>query len=112
MRLDDSVTDIRCIRRFNTLEEHLHKIHNNKYDYSKLVYKGNRYKAIIICPKHGEFEQRMETHIKGGGCIKCSFEAKSESYKDTKEQYLQKAEKYMVTTMIILLLTMRELSLS
>lgn len=93
MRLDDSVTDIRCIRRFNTLEEHLHKIHNNKYDYSKLVYKGNRYKAIIICPKHGEFEQRMETHIKGGGCIKCSFEAKSESYKDTKEQYLQKAEK-------------------
>lgn len=34
-----------------------HKIHENKYDYSKVKYQGKRKKVLIICPKHGEFEQ-------------------------------------------------------
>lgn len=56
----------------NTLIENLKEIHNNYYDYSKLEYIGRNKKAIIICPKHGEFEQRIHTHILGSGCKKCS----------------------------------------
>ena len=32
-------------------------IHNNKYDYSKAVYTGDKSKVCIICPIHGEFMQ-------------------------------------------------------
>ena len=46
-------------------------IHRNKYDYSKLVYITNSSKVIIICPHHGEFEQRPSSHRKGAGCPAC-----------------------------------------
>jgi len=45
--------------------------HYNKYDYSKTIYKHNKLKIIIICPRHGEFEQRANSHLKGEGCHKC-----------------------------------------
>jgi hypothetical protein len=54
------------------LIKNLNEIHNNYYDYSKLDYTGRSKKSIIICPKHGEFEQRIHTHILGSGCKKCS----------------------------------------
>lgn len=47
------------------------KIHNNKYNYSKVIYKNNRSKIIIICPIHGEFEQLPVNHSRGHGCSKC-----------------------------------------
>ena len=46
-------------------------IHNNKYNYSKLSIKDYNTKGIIICPKHGEFIQRINNHLKGRGCKKC-----------------------------------------
>lgn len=49
----------------------LKEIHNNFYDYSKLDYKGRNRKSIIVCPKHGEFQQTMHSHILGSGCKKC-----------------------------------------
>lgn len=49
-----------------------HKVHNNKYDYSKYVYVNNRTKSIVICPVHGEFKQRMGEHRSGQGCPKCA----------------------------------------
>jgi hypothetical protein len=55
------------------------KIHGDKYDYSKVIYgKNNNCKVIIICLKHGEFKQVVNTHITGGGCIKCK-ESRGES---------------------------------
>lgn len=48
------------------------QIHNGKYDYSKVVYRGNKYKVCIICPEHGEFWQNPNTHLRGGGCAKCA----------------------------------------
>ena len=48
------------------------KIHNDKYDYSKVVYKGNKEKVCIICPKHGEFWQSPYSHLKGSQCPICS----------------------------------------
>lgn len=48
------------------------KLHGNKYDYSKSIYKNNHSKLVIICPSHGEFEQTPKSHLKGSGCPKCS----------------------------------------
>ena len=46
--------------------------HNNKYDYSKVEYTNNKTKVCIVCPKHGEFWQTPQDHIKGRGCPKCN----------------------------------------
>lgn len=54
------------------------KIHSDKYDYSKVKYSNNNTKVTIICPKHGEFRQTPNSHIKGkSGCPKCN-ESKGE----------------------------------
>ena len=47
------------------------QIHGNKYDYSLVEYKGDKTKVKIICPVHGEFEQRPNSHKRGEGCPKC-----------------------------------------
>lgn len=48
-------------------------LHNNKYDYSKVIYKNNRFKVRIICPIHGEFLQKPMVHLTGSGCPSCSI---------------------------------------
>ena len=45
--------------------------HGDYYDYSKVVYKNNRTKVIIECPKHGDFLQLPKNHKKGEGCPIC-----------------------------------------
>lgn len=45
--------------------------HKGKYDYSKVVYENCFTKVKIICPEHGEFEQRPNNHCAGQGCPKC-----------------------------------------
>jgi Zn finger protein HypA/HybF involved in hydrogenase expression len=45
-----------------------------KYDYSKVDYINSRSNVIIICPIHGEFEQRPSNHLFGRGCLKCKGE--------------------------------------
>lgn len=49
-------------------------IHGEKYDYSKTMYEGYRKKITIICPIHGEFEQRVLSHLQGKGCPLCGKE--------------------------------------
>ena len=46
--------------------------HNNFYNYEKSVYINNKTPLIIICPVHGEFEQRPDSHLQGKGCFRCS----------------------------------------
>ena len=48
------------------------KIHNDKYDYSKVEYRNNYTKICIICPEHGEFWQTPNKHLSGQGCPKCA----------------------------------------
>lgn len=59
--------------RSNFIEfiEKAKKIHGNKYDYSKVVYVNAKTKVCIICPKHGEFWQKPNTHLNNCGCPKC-----------------------------------------
>ncbi len=47
------------------------KIHGDKYNYSKVNYKGNKSKIIIICKQHGEFDQKPNGHLRGNGCPRC-----------------------------------------
>ena len=48
------------------------EVHGDKYDYSKVEYVDSHTKACILCPKHGEFLQRPDTHLSGCGCPKCN----------------------------------------
>lgn len=47
------------------------KIHSNKYDYSLVDYHNNKKEIKIICPIHGIFKQRPDSHLQGHGCDKC-----------------------------------------
>ena len=48
------------------------KIHNFKYDYSKVEYINSKTKVKIICPQHGEFLQNPSSHLEKRNCIKCT----------------------------------------
>jgi len=52
--------------------DHARQIHNNYYDYSNTELTGMNNKVTIICPVHGEFEQRAVSHIEGSGCSQCT----------------------------------------
>jgi len=47
------------------------EVHGDKYDYSKSEYINAKTKIIIICPKHGEFEQKPNNHLGGQRCGEC-----------------------------------------
>lgn len=51
-------------------------VHNEYYNYDKLVYENIDKKVIITCPKHGDFLQTPYSHLKGNGCSKCSRKIK------------------------------------
>lgn len=53
-------------------------VHGDKYDYSKVVYKSNKFNVKITCSKHSVFEQRPDHHLSGSGCPICK-ESKGES---------------------------------
>ena len=48
------------------------KVHDDKYDYSQVIYKNGRSKIKIICPAHGEFTQEAFSHKSGCGCPYCA----------------------------------------
>ena len=69
------------------------KVHGNKYDYSKVEYKGAKGRVCIICPKHGEFMQTSNDHLNGNGCQKCACEHVWDSRgRITTENFVSKAK--------------------
>lgn len=63
------------------------KVHNNKYDYSKIEHKNSDTKVVIICKYHGSFLQRPGNHLMGQGCPSCRAE------KITTEEFIEMAIK-------------------
>jgi|SaaInlStandDraft_1057018.scaffolds.fasta_scaffold06865_3 superfamily II DNA or RNA helicase len=58
-----------------TIEEFVKKsikVHGDKYNYSKVKYRGNNKKVIIDCQTHGEFLQTPSKHMFGQGCPTCN----------------------------------------
>lgn len=45
--------------------------HQNYYNYEKTDYRKAREKLIITCPRHGDFEQIAENHLRNHGCFSC-----------------------------------------
>ncbi len=72
-------------------ETRSHKIHNNKYDYSKIIYKGYITLVEIICPVHGVFQQLPSVHLIGCGCIQCGRESMSQKQTLTIEEFIERA---------------------
>ena len=68
------------------------KIHGNKYDYSKVVYRGVDKKVIITCPVHGDFEQSPYVHLKGHGCRFCGFDANKSKQRRDQGEFIRKAK--------------------
>jgi len=54
-----------------TFIEKAKKVHGSKYDYSKVIYVKAIEKVTIICPVHGEFQQRPNLHLQGCHCFEC-----------------------------------------
>lgn len=64
------------------------EVHGDKYDYSKVSFKNTSEKICIICPEHGEFWQRADSHLyKKNGCPKCH-----PNHKRTTEEFINKAK--------------------
>ena len=57
---------------FDEFVERANKIHINKYTYIKQSYKNTREYIDIICPNHGLFKQRANSHLQGHGCPICN----------------------------------------
>ena len=90
--------------------ERSNKVHNNKYDYSKTIYKSSKCKVTIICPVHGEFKQQASGHQKGRGCDACGGtkeilhdefikqckEKHGNTYDYSKVVYINKKEKIII----------------
>jgi len=67
------------------------RVHRDKYDYSKVEYVNAQTKVCIICPKHGEFWQTPNNHLRGGGCIKCYDNKRGNSQRSNTEEFIKKA---------------------
>jgi hypothetical protein len=60
------------------------KVHNNKYDYSKVEYINNHTKICVICPVHGKFYQTPKQHSRGQGCPQCAIDKRTIKNKKNK----------------------------
>jgi very-short-patch-repair endonuclease len=106
-------TQIKAKERAKSQENFLKEaniIHDNKYDYSNVIYENDRKKIIIKCHTHGFFEQRPGDHLRGKGCAKCSNNIKKttnlfikdainihgKKYNYSKVKYINSSEKIII----------------
>jgi hypothetical protein len=68
------------------------RIHGNKYNYSRAVYKLGKEKIYIECPSHGFFEQTPDKHITGQGCPKCARLNSGSSQRLTLEEFISSSD--------------------
>jgi hypothetical protein len=54
------------------------KVHGNKYDYVQAVIRvgDDNPKVVITCDLHGDFSQRIGSHLQGCGCSKCGSDSR------------------------------------
>lgn len=63
-------------------------IHNNRYDYTDTVYKGDGVKINISCDIHGVFTQRAGDHLNGQGCPSCKGTRISKTNTKPQEKFI------------------------
>lgn len=73
----------KCQHKYVTTEEFIEKakkVHGERYDYSKVVYKPGYTKIEIVCPSHGSFFQVTYNHLSNKqGCPSCKHEKNREN---------------------------------
>lgn len=69
------------------------KTHEEVYDYSFVEYKNNKTKVVIMCAKHGKFNQTPLAHLNGHGCCKCRSEYMSKTLRMSIHEFVKKAKK-------------------
>ena len=67
-------------------------IHGDFYNYSKVIYTGSNGIIKIICPVHGEFEQKARKHLEGQGCPGCGKERHRKATTKTTEEFILEAK--------------------
>ncbi len=68
-------------------------IHQNKYNYSAVKYKNSQTKIEIICPLHGSFMMKPNSHFNGQGCPTCGRISAKENIALDYSVFLERAEK-------------------
>lgn len=69
------------------------KIHGKKYNYDKVIYVKQYNKVIIVCLKHGDFQQTAKDHMAGKGCPECGKERIQKAKFLGKDKFVVKAKK-------------------
>ena len=88
-----SIIRVASLRRKTTHEfvDKAHKVHGDKYDYSKVEYKSAKDKIVIICPMHGGFMQAPYNHLNGAGCPICQKKHAASLLRKSTDWFVQKA---------------------
>lgn len=76
---------------FISKAKQIHCLHG--YDYTNVMYVNNNTPVRIICPSHGEFNQRPNNHLNGARCPKCAEISRLNLRRDTTEGFIIKANK-------------------
>lgn len=74
--------------------------HNNKYDYSKVIFIDNNTPVIIICDEHGQFEKEPYLHKGGSGCPECGNISRKIRVVTDQKSFLKKQMKNTEMNMI------------
>ncbi len=86
----------KCSGKYSpTTEEYIAeciKVHGNKYDYSRTIYKTTNHKIVIICKIHGVFEQMAKSHILGYGCQQCAYITTADKLKKPLDKFIKDAK--------------------
>ena len=85
----------RAKKRTSTSDKFIKKakeIHGEKYDYSKVEYVNSQIKVVIICPVHGEFYQKPNSHLNGEGCIECARDGFREKFAMSKDEFIKRSQ--------------------
>lgn len=83
-------------RKPMTTEQYLiraRKKHGDKFNYSLVDYQGSTNYITIICPTHGNFEQKAHEHLRSKyGCQECAKEIAAEGKKLTTAEFIKNAK--------------------
>jgi hypothetical protein len=69
------------------------RVHGNKYDYSKVKYFNSQTKIEVICPTHGSFMMKANSHANGQGCSVCGRIEANKNIALTYSEFLGRAAK-------------------
>jgi len=80
-------------QKVEEFKEKARKVHGDYYKYKYQTFSDYLELMTIVCPKHGEFEQKPAYHVAGNGCPKCGALKAKKGITSTTEDFIEKASK-------------------